>query len=522
MQPTEGQKAASRIKAARGMINQGMSAKEARQELRRPIEDLQKDGVVVTNLPTPKKGGNVITPESLTPTPQVQVTPPVVPTAAPALQADLEVQTDEFTKAQTAAREAAQKTSTTALQDYLDTIKGMATPSQLEAQQMEATGANLARTDLNDINDQIRREQLANRRVAERILAEGGQSKAQAQAQINNLNRESLQKQADLSVIQMAAQGRYDSAKEIADRAVKARLEQQTLLTEAARFNYTENKEIFTRAEQREFETLLGNRERALKAEEDKLKTIQQFALTALQAGASVAETQRIMNATSLDEAIGIGGAYLRPKPAAVSIKAPDLQNFGTSDNPNWKQFNPSTGQWEDVKGVTESGGQPFIKVTNKEIQDLNDTAIAKNSFNSIVDQFQNSIKGKGTKVLFGKAAGERDSLKTSLLLAMKNMEKTGALDAGTIDVLSGTIPGNTFFATEAGQIAALEELRSVVTSKADEKINSYRGTTAELDPRTTRLFPQAQLPAEDIGEIDSILGTQSQTTAAFNPASFY
>ena len=36
---------------------------------------------------------------------------------------------------------------------------------------------------------------------------------------------------------------------------------------------------------------------------------------------------------------------------------APDLKNFGSSDEPQWKQWNAETGSWEDVTGLDAMGG---------------------------------------------------------------------------------------------------------------------------------------------------------------------
>jgi hypothetical protein len=146
---------------------------------------------------------------------------------------------------------------------------------------------------------------------------------------------------------------------------------------------------------------------------------------------------------------------------------------------------------------VTQNG-VPLVKVTPKEIQDLNDTQIAKNSLVSLVDGMISSIDKNGTQVLFGAEAGTRSGAKTNLLLAMKNLEKTGALDKGTIDVLTGTIPDSKFFATEAAQKAALQQLKDTVNGKVDEYIGSYKGTTAETDPRTKRIYEKTPQAPED------------------------
>lgn len=146
----------------------------------------------------------------------------------------------------------------------------------------------------------------------------------------------------------------------------------------------------------------------------------------------------------------------------------------------------------KEAKAGTNVAGRP-TKVSNKEITDINDTIIASTSLTSIIDKFLKNIDKYGTQTLYGKGAGERESLKTSLLLSMKNLEKTGALDKGTIDVLAGTIPSSEFFATEAFQKAKLQELKDVVSGKVTEYVDSYRGTTAETDPRVKRAFVEQE-----------------------------
>lgn len=144
----------------------------------------------------------------------------------------------------------------------------------------------------------------------------------------------------------------------------------------------------------------------------------------------------------------------------------------------------------KEIDSGVSTTGRP-VKVSTKEITDLNDSLIASKSLTSMVNKFIENIDKYGTQTIYGKAAGERKSIRTNLLLAMKNLEKTGALDKGTIDVLEGTIPTSKFFATEEAQKASLTELKNVVSSKLEEYINSYRGTSAETDPRTKRAFEE-------------------------------
>jgi hypothetical protein len=148
--------------------------------------------------------------------------------------------------------------------------------------------------------------------------------------------------------------------------------------------------------------------------------------------------------------------------------------------------------------GGISVGGEPLTKVSSKEITDLNESIVAKDEVNRLVDKYIANIEKYGTQTLFGKGAGERESLKTNLMLSMKSLAKTGALDQGTIDVLAGIIPSSKFFATQAAQKKSLETLRDTVNSKSSDYIGSYSGTTAEVDPRTKRAFEQNSIFAPD------------------------
>ena len=64
---------------------------------------------------------------------------------------------------------------------------------------------------------------------------------------------------------------------------------------------------------------------------------------------------------------------------APKGVSAPDTKNFGTTDAPMWKQFNSSTGTWEDVSGVGTMATNPeqvqksidqfrFLRDTTKKI----------------------------------------------------------------------------------------------------------------------------------------------------------
>lgn len=318
-----------------------------------------------------------------------------------------------------------------------------------------------------------------------------GQNITQAAVARNtaDVTRENLINMASIGIKSAIAKADYDTAKSYADQMVEAKYSKmeadlaskKTQLEWAMQQDLAPAQKKLADAQARQIEA--QNKEMAEKKEAEKVAG--EMIINARGQGApqEIADkAQKILEegGSKLDvaRALGVyGGDYLRNELTREQLKQARTRT--------------STISSEGREMVTENG-VPLIKVTPKEIQDLNDTQIAKNSLVSLVDNMIGSIDKYGTQVLYGTEAGTRSGAKTNLLLAMKNLEKTGALDKGTIDVLSGTIPESKFFATEAAQKAALQQLRDTVVNKTDEYINSYKGTTAETDPRTKRIYTQS------------------------------
>lgn len=127
--------------------------------------------------------------------------------------------------------------------------------------------------ELKDINQQILEEQHGLRRQLEALQKNPtGMFGGALADKMQEVKDASLKRQADLSIVQMARQGRYDSAKAIADRAVQALLERQKNKLEALKLNYEDNKDLFNTAEQRAFEAAQGDRERDLANREYRLR----------------------------------------------------------------------------------------------------------------------------------------------------------------------------------------------------------------------------------------------------------
>jgi len=384
----DGQAAKNRIAEVRQNVNNGMTGAQARSTVRyaqSPTKSNRKQaldkGVSESSLmkapttPAPTLNATatpqIASPTTITSASMTPTTPSTLADATPAtkvqgMMSEFTDTTDTYTKNLEAQSKALEAPKQTAFQDYLGQLQSSRGLNQLTSEAYaQKGGVDEITPELNDINDKIRREQLSMRRQTEAVMQGGGQSKAQAQAQISNIERESFAKQADLAVIQMAVQGRYDSAKEIADRAVSAQLEQQTNNLAILKFNYEENKEAFTKAEQRAFEAAQADRENKLAQEREDKLAIKQFALSALQAGASTSEVQQAMGAKTLDEAISLVGGYFRPKPAAVGSSKPSITEIDGKPY----VWDETTGQYVPAGEYIKGGGMDTAQQ-----QQINDT----------------------------------------------------------------------------------------------------------------------------------------------------
>lgn len=218
------------------------------------------------------------------------------------------------------------------LLDKLSTLEGKeGVTSRLYAEDVDP-----AKKELDEINQQILAEQVGLERKLEEIDKNPeGLFGGALEDKKEKVRRESLRKQADLSIIQMARQGRYDSAKEIADKAVSAQMERQKIQFDYASFIYNEYKDLFSTAEQREFEELRDERRRKIDEEEASKKNIYNLAVTALENGAPSSLAQNIMRAGTTEEAVGLMGVYGRkPKDSGKGTEIIESADF-----PSWDEY---------------------------------------------------------------------------------------------------------------------------------------------------------------------------------------
>lgn len=131
------------------------------------------------------------------------------------------------------------------------------------------------------------------------------------QDEINRVSRDSLAKQADLAILQNAANRDYSTAAAIADRKVQLLTEQYKVQLDGLKFFYQENKDEFNKEDQRFYEGIIKQEERAYQEKISDMESVNSLALTAKQNGAPDSIVSAVLGAKDYREAILRVGDYL-------------------------------------------------------------------------------------------------------------------------------------------------------------------------------------------------------------------
>ena len=448
-----------------------------------------------------------ITSSTLAPAPQLNIEQPKPDTGVAGMLGTLEstakTQGDAFTENLKFQRETAQKSEASSFKEYIDAQLGTKGETQLTSEAYQAEGGvDDVQNELQDINQQLLAEQHSLRRRKEAIDISGGGLQSGAESEKRNIERESLRKQADLSIIQMGIQGRYDSAKAIADRQIAVQLERDRTFNKALEDNYNRNKDLFDKTEQREFETMLSDRNRAIENDAEDAKALQSAKIEAIRMarmnGAPASIVSAIQSAETPEAVFDVGGQYasgdmldraykaeqlnaLRTKPEALAPTdvidqggrkilintqtGEVIKDFGVSDTPINELKNAviqqQVSQVDDLKA--HKGFNSAVGPVGLGRIALRDVAGAKDSFIGSVEQLTSGltleqlIKAKDSGATFGALSDaelrliEQSATKINKW-AMKEDDKTVGYDVSEKD-----------FMTELDTIANFRKLDAVL-----------------------------------------------------------
>jgi hypothetical protein len=271
-----------------------------------------------------------ITAGRLTPLSPLTLPDAQTPTAAPGLQGMIESlikSRQRDNEAETRRRELETKTAASREQ-YTETIgKLMEIPAE-KARLEEEAGIAGKTQKVTDYTNQLEAEQAGMIRQIEAIEKNPeGKMAGAIQSDIQRAQTESLRRQADIGLLQSAANRDLQTAQSIIDKKIALITEPLKLKLEYDKFFYSENKDALTKAEQRQFEELTRQDERAYKFVLSELTSIHETYKAAIEAGAPEQILQSILQSQSSTEAVTAAGQYSR-KPEKLGTEYEELKRF--------------------------------------------------------------------------------------------------------------------------------------------------------------------------------------------------
>ena len=298
--------------------------KAANQSIASINESVKELGISAPTIPT-------LSADTLRPARSFSTASRPAPSQAAGLDGAIGAQADQFSQALVDRAAADRDRSETAL-DRLTAALGDQRGQESFALQAEQEFDVFQReAELNDINQRLLQERRSLQKQVDRIREneEGGLESGMRNA-IAEAERESLSKQADLSIIQLSAQGRFDSAKAMADRKAQVLFEKQQNDINNLKFVYSENKDLFSKSEDRAFNVMLSDRQNKLNQEKDAEARLSNIKLQSMRFatlnGAPTSVLQGIQEADTPEEVIRVGGRYGAGKLTPVGEKKRSTQ----------------------------------------------------------------------------------------------------------------------------------------------------------------------------------------------------
>lgn len=207
-------------------------------------------------------------------------------------------------------------------------------------------------------------------------------------------------------------------------------------------------------------------------------------------------------------------------KPVSVTApKAPDLQNFGTSDNPDWRQYNPSTGGWDEVAGVGGATGSTLSKVQRAKVSD---SLTANKELYQNIQEYKNLLDDVGFEGTTWGASnlGKFDALRGRITTTLKKAETLGTLDAGVlqlVDQLIGQRPEKGGFTQNFLGFGSRR-----VSSSLNQQLKLI-DQKIKIDEERLGGGKQFSLTSADLSELDELFGEMpNSTNSGFDPSEYF
>lgn len=279
------------------------------------------------------------TPEPATPTKSPKL-------AASALSVAQQYRADQDAKMKADERQV--KQDERGIKSIFSRLTGIESEKQ---QALQDAGVNDLKKELDAIASEMEAKDLATRRAVEDIQTKNAQGLfgAGATGEIQRLERENAREQADLAIVLAAKNRQYDTAYNIINDKANAETESLKIQLDASKFFYSEHKDELSKKEQRQYEQIIQEDERAYQEAQDLVKFKGDLQLKLIEAGAPTSIASQVSNAKDRNEALTLAAPYL----ATGGAEVPTIKTINGVDY----QWNAATGQWEipQISGTDNS-----------------------------------------------------------------------------------------------------------------------------------------------------------------------
>lgn len=255
------------------------------------------------------QGYQTISSDNLLPTKAVTIQPTPYNNPAIGLQTSIEQNNKNILTGLQASQDNQKTAYDTSKSDLQSTINNIIGIQQNRSALETSAGIDTKAKALTDITNEIESKQLALRRTIEDLQSKNpqGLSAQGLDTEVNRINREGTRELADLAIIQSARNRDLSTAQTLVDRKIQLQLEPLKTLLDYQKTVLEDNRDLYTKAEQRTYENTIRQNEQKYNAEQDKLKVVENFKLNVLnnmqEQGAS---TQDLKNVQNQDTVAGI------------------------------------------------------------------------------------------------------------------------------------------------------------------------------------------------------------------------
>src|SRR3990167_840740 len=333
------------------------------------------------------------------------------------------------------------------LTGLMEKILGVQTSrTQLE----EETKLGVKAQKVTDVTNQIEASQRAQTNEIRALESANITSDAKANA-IAGINRKYAFEQADLALIQSAANRDLDTASRIIDRKIQLQLEPLQTQLYFTKFFYQENKELFTKAEDRAFNAKISKLEKQYQTEKENKTAIANIQLEALKNGVTIPQSvlTQLNTAKDASEATNIlarNGINLAD-PLDRQIKKAQLAKLGAEleqtrlENIAKEVGTTSPYQLERQVRTLQSVEELRKRVNFQTVGIVG--AIGKYAPASLPRNFRTDLDTLKATIAFGELTAMREASKTGGALGQVSNVELGLLESALGGLDQGQSPAN-------------------------------------------------------------------------------